>query len=73
MGKSVLPISTKGRCNILLKDAFIIQTEGYNMLPHEYVDDLKSAGFRISMARKGNPYVRPTTWKVSIRWQKPEN
>jgi transposase InsO family protein len=23
---------------------------------HEYVDDLKAAGFQISMSRKGNPY-----------------
>ncbi len=29
---------------------------GVQYAAHEYVDDLKAAGFRISMARKGNPY-----------------
>jgi putative transposase len=29
---------------------------GVQYAAHEYVDDLKDTGFRISMARKGNPY-----------------
>lgn len=29
---------------------------GMQYAAHEYVDDLKAAGFQISMSRKGNPY-----------------